>query len=105
MLLLKAAPGRPARRPLPHWHRSWVHDAWSLAIPGASTGSRRPGTFIYKPPSKADTLVIADDSPEPALIFFVVEGGLIYLDKGTNGAFAAYEDGFTLLELTRELLW
>jgi len=24
-----------ARPPLPRWHRSWVHDAWSLAVPGA----------------------------------------------------------------------
>jgi hypothetical protein len=45
--------------------------------------------------------VITDDSPEPMIAFFVVEGGLIYLDKPTNGGFAAYEDGFTLLELTR----
>jgi hypothetical protein len=33
---------------------------------------------------------------------FVVQGGLIYLDKAVNGGFAAYEDGFTLLELTRK---
>jgi hypothetical protein len=33
---------------------------------------------------------------------FVVEGGLIYLDKPTNGGVAAYEDGFTLLDLTRK---
>jgi hypothetical protein len=33
---------------------------------------------------------------------FMVEGGLIYLDKPDNGSFAAYEDGFTLLELTRK---
>jgi hypothetical protein len=33
---------------------------------------------------------------------FVVEGGLIYLDKPVNGGFAAYEDGFSLLELTRK---
>ena len=33
---------------------------------------------------------------------FVVAGGLIYLDKPVNGSFAAYEDGFTLLELTRK---
>jgi len=33
---------------------------------------------------------------------FVVEGGLIYLDKTVNGNFAAYEDGFTALELTRK---
>ena len=36
-----------------------------------------------------------EDSPEPALIMFLVEGGLIYLDKPTNGGVAAYEDGFT----------
>jgi hypothetical protein len=36
------------------------------------------------------------------LIVFVVEGGLIYLDKPLDGGVAAYEDGFTLLELTRK---
>jgi 2,4'-dihydroxyacetophenone dioxygenase len=62
----------------------------------------RPGTFIYEPAGEAHTLVITEDSPEPALIMFVVEGGLIYLDKPANGNVAAYEDGFTLLELTRK---
>jgi hypothetical protein len=62
----------------------------------------KPGTFIYEPAGESHTLVIADDSPEPAVILFVVEGGLIYLDKGVNGAFSAYEDGFTMLELTRK---
>ena len=33
---------------------------------------------------------------------FVVEGGLIYLDKPTDGGVAACEDGFTILELTRK---
>jgi len=33
---------------------------------------------------------------------FVVAGGLIYLDKAVDGGFAAYEDGFSLLELTRK---
>ncbi len=47
-------------------------------------------------------MVITDDSPEPALILFMFEGGLVYLDKGVNGAFAAYEDGFSALELTRK---
>jgi len=47
-------------------------------------------------------LVITDDSPEPMMTLFVVGGGLIYLDKPSNGNFAAYEDGFTLLELTRQ---
>jgi 2,4'-dihydroxyacetophenone dioxygenase len=46
--------------------------------------------------------VITEDSPEPMMTLIVVGGGLIYLDKAVNGGFAAYEDGFTLLELTRE---
>ena len=62
----------------------------------------KPGTYIYEPAGEAHTLVITDDSPEPALILFMVEGGLVYLDKGVNGAFAAYEDGFSALELTRK---
>ena len=62
----------------------------------------KPGTFIYEPAGEAHTLVITDDSPEPAVIFFAVEGGLIYLDKAVNGAFAAYEDGFTALEFCRK---
>ncbi len=61
-----------------------------------------PGTFIYEPAGEAHTLVITDDSSEPALILFVVEGGLVYLDTSVNGGFAAYDDGFTLLELTRK---
>jgi len=61
----------------------------------------RPGTFIYEPAGEAHTLVILEDSPEPAQIFFTVEGGLIYLDKPTDGSMAAYEDGFTVLELCR----
>jgi quercetin dioxygenase-like cupin family protein len=61
----------------------------------------KPGTFIYEPAGEAHTLVIADDSPEPALILFLVEGALVYLDKPVNGGFAAYEDGFSALELSR----
>ncbi len=44
-----------------------------------------PGTYIYEPAGEAHTLVIT-----------------VYLDRPTNGSFAAYEDGFTLLELTRK---
>ena len=43
-----------------------------------------------------------EDSPEPMITFFVVQAGLIYLDKPSNGSFAAYEDGFTALELSRK---
>src|SRR5207245_10418319 len=62
----------------------------------------KPGTYIYEPAGEAHTLVITEDSPEPMVTLFVVGGGLIYLDKAVNGGFAAYEDGFTLLELTRK---
>ncbi|MBV9720161.1 MAG: 2,4'-dihydroxyacetophenone dioxygenase family protein [Candidatus Eremiobacteraeota bacterium] len=62
----------------------------------------QPGTFIYEPAGEAHTLVITDDSPEPAQIIFMVEGGLIYLDKPTDGGMAAYEDGFSFLELCRK---
>ncbi len=61
----------------------------------------KPGTYIYEPAGEAHTLVITEDSPEPMVAVFVVGGGLIYLDKPEGGSFAAYEDGFTLLELTR----
>jgi 2,4'-dihydroxyacetophenone dioxygenase len=60
------------------------------------------GTFIYEPAGEAHTLVITDDSPEPMVTLFVVGGALIYLDKPENGGFAAYEDGFSLLELSRK---
>ena len=46
-------------------------------------------------------MVVTDDSPEPALILFMVEGGLIYLDSPVDGGFAAYEDGFSALEICR----
>lgn len=36
------------------------------------------------------------------MALFVVGGSLIFLDKPADGGFAAYEDGFTLLELTRK---
>ena len=62
----------------------------------------KPGTFIYEPAGEAHTLVILEDSPEPAIILFMVEGGLVYLDKVAEGSFAAYEDGFTALELCRK---
>lgn len=61
----------------------------------------KPGTFIYEPAGEAHTLVVNEDSPEPALILFVVEGALVYLDQPVDGSLAAYEDGFSLLEYCR----
>jgi len=41
----------------------------------------KPGTFVYEPAGEAHALVVTDDSPEAALVLFIVEDGLIYLDK------------------------
>jgi 2,4'-dihydroxyacetophenone dioxygenase len=62
----------------------------------------KPGTFIYEPAGEAHTLLITTDSPEPMVTLFVVGGGLVYLDRAVDGRFAAYEDGFSILELSRK---
>jgi hypothetical protein len=62
----------------------------------------KPGTFIFEPAGEAHTVVVTDDSPEPAIIFFVVDGALVYLDKPVHGTMAAFEDGFSALELSRK---
>ena len=45
--------------------------------------------------------MITDESPEPALILFMVDGALIYLDKPVDGTMAAVEDVFSALEMFR----
>jgi hypothetical protein len=62
----------------------------------------KPGTFIFEPAGEAHTLVVTEDSPEPMVAIFVVGGGLVYLDKPMDGSFAAYEDGFSALDLCRK---
>ena len=100
-LVLKGLPGSMVGT---HYHVAGVHGytmrgRWRYL---EHDWIAEPGTYIYEPAGEAHTLVITEDSPEPMIAFFIVEGGLIYLDKPTNGTFAAYEDGFTLLELTRK---
>ena len=60
-----------------------------------------PGSFIFEPAGEAHTLVITEDSPEPALILFMIDGALIYLDKPVEGTMAAFEDVFTALDMFR----
>ena len=60
-----------------------------------------PGTFVFEPAGEAHSLVVTEDSPEPAVIFFMISGALVYLDKPENGTFAAYEDAFSALEFFR----
>jgi 2,4'-dihydroxyacetophenone dioxygenase len=99
-LVLKALPGASLGI---HYHVGSVHGYTLRGHWGylEYDWTARPGTFIYEPAGEAHTLVIRQDSPEPAIIFFMIEGGLIYLDKPVEGGFAAYEDAFTALELCR----
>ena len=99
-LVLKAMPGASLGI---HYHVGCVHGYTLSGHWGylEYKWTAKPGTFIYEPPGEAHTLVIRDDSPEPALIFFMIEGGLIYLDKPVDGGFAAFEDAFTALDFFR----
>ena len=99
-VVLKGLPGSMVEL-ISRWHRSWLYDAWSWRYL-EHDWIAKPGTYIYEPAGEAHTLVITEDPPEPMVAVFVVGGGLVYLDKAVNGGFAAYEDGFTLLELTRK---
>ena len=95
--------GRPGAMLGTHYHIGTVHGYtmrgyWRYLEHDWVAG---PGTFIYEPAGEAHTLVITEDSPEPAIVLFVVIGGIIYLDRPEDGRFSSYEDGFTLLELSR----
>jgi hypothetical protein len=83
-LVLKGLPGSMVGT---HYHVAGVHGytmrgRWRYLEHDWIAG---PGTHIYEPAGEAHTLVITEDSPEPMIAFFIVEGGLIYLDKPTNG--------------------
>ena len=99
--VVKILPG--AKLP-PHYHISEVHGytirgTWHyLEHDWVAT----PGTFIYEPAGEAHTLVVPKDAKEPMVAFFVLQGGLIYVDSVENGKVVAYDDGFTLLELARK---
>ena len=58
------------------------------------------GSFIFEPAGEAHTLVVPEDATEPAIILFVVAGGLVFVNE--DGEFLMYEDGFSILELTRQ---
>jgi 2,4'-dihydroxyacetophenone dioxygenase len=100
-LVLKGLPGSMVGT---HYHVGTVHGytmrgCWRYL---EHDWVAKPGTFIYEPAGEAHTLLITKDSPEPMVTLFVVGGGLIYLDKAVDGRFAAYEDGFSILELSRK---
>lgn len=99
-LVLKAMPGASLGI---HYH---VGQVYGYTISGnwgylEHDWVAKPGTFVFEPAGEAHSLVIREDSPEPALIFFLIHGALIYLDKPEGGTFAAYDDAFTALEFCR----
>lgn len=99
-LVLKAVPGASLGT---HYH---VGQVYGFTLNGnwryvEHDWVARPGTFVFEPAGEAHTLVIEADSPEPAVIFFMIHGGLVYLDKPAEGSLVAYEDAFSVLEFTR----
>jgi hypothetical protein len=99
-VVLKAVPGASLGT---HYHVGQVH---GFTLKGnwrylEHDWIAKPGTFVFEPAGEAHTLVITEDSPEPAIIFFMVSGALIYLDKPVDGTMAAYEDAFSMLEFSR----
>ena len=99
--ILRISPG--AKLP-PHYH---VAPVWGYTIRGTWHYLEHdwvawPGTFIYEPAGEAHTLVVPADAKEPMMTFFVLSGGLIYIDSVENGKVVGYDDGFTLMELARK---
>jgi hypothetical protein len=98
--VLKILPGKQLSS---HYHTSTVH---GFTLQGKwryleHEWIATPGSFIWEPPGEMHTLVVPEDSPEPMMTFFVISGGIIYTDPET-GAFAGYDDGFTMLKRARE---
>jgi hypothetical protein len=94
----------PGSKLPPHYH---VAPVWGYTIRGSWHYLEHdwvawPGTFIYEPAGEAHTLAVPADAKEPMMTFFVLTGGLIYLDSVKNGKVIGYDDGFTLLELARK---
>ena len=99
--VLRVEPGKMLN---PHYHVSTVHGytmrgSWRyLEHDWVAT----PGSYIFEPAGEAHTLVVDKNATEPMITFFVLSGGLIYLDTVENGRVVGYDDGFTLLDLARK---
>lgn len=100
-LVLKVLPGKGLN---PHYHSSPVYGytlrgTWHYL---EHDWVAHPGSFIFEPAGEVHTLVVPADAKEPMMTFFVVQGGLIYVDQVKEGRFVGYDDGFTMLELARK---
>jgi len=93
----------PGARLNPHYHVSTVH-GWTIQGTWYYEEHKdkwiaHPGTYIYETPGELHTLIVPADAKEPMICFFVLSGGLIYVNE--DGSFAGYDDGFTLLDMAR----
>lgn len=99
--VLKIQPG--AKLPA-HYHVSTVH-GWTIQgtwyyAEHKDKWIAHAGTYIYETPGELHTLIVPEDATEDMLTFFVLSGGLVYINE--DGSFAGYDDGFTLLEAARK---
>ncbi len=97
--ILRVQPGKQLN---PHFHPTGV---FGFTMSGSwryleHDWVATPGTFLWEPPGEAHTLVVPADAKEPMQTYFISLGGLIYLDNMENGVPIAYDDGFTLLEIS-----
>lgn len=95
-LMNRFAPGTVLPR---HHHHGEVH-AWTIA---GTWGYQEydwlagPGDYIHEESGSVHTLMVPEDSPEPAVIQFVIENGMDFLDDDGNPFHA--EDATTITEL------
>ena len=100
-ILLKVLPGKGLN---PHFH---IGPVQGYTLRGVwhyleHDWVARAGSYIFEPAGEVHTLVVPADAPEPMITFFVLQGGLIYVDQVEGGRFTGYDDGFTLLDLARQ---
>lgn len=99
-ILLKVLPGKGLR---PHYH---IGPVQGYTLRGTwhyleHDWVANPGSFIFEPAGEVHTLVVPAEAKEPMITFFVLLGGLVYVDQPRDGRFVGYDDGFTLLDLAR----
>ena len=99
--VLKIKPG--ASLP-PHYHVSTVHaytiqGTWWYAEHKEKWIATK-GTYVYETPGELHTLIVPADATEDMIAFFVLSGGLMYINA--DGTAKGYDDGFTLLDMARK---
>ena len=82
-LMNRFAPGTVLPK---HYHHGEVH-AWTIEGTWGYLEydwSADAGDYIYEPSGSIHTLVVPEDSPVPAVVQFVIEKGLDFLDDDGN---------------------